>query len=371
MSDDDAERLVEADALLAKGDPRGELIIVQCELARGGFDRAHGQKLRKRERELLLHADEWLAPLRGIATTPIFRRGFVDEITIDAKTYIARETELWELAPRIRWVRMTGLSWHSNIRDLDRAHLEFHRIEPLLEAAFASGRIRWFEPVDAVVTYPYTGEMSTYERSHSFADDIVLWLHNRNFAQLRGLRFPTATEHTLEHLGRFEANLEAISVTGDELIPRYRPNALAQTRLRPRHLGLISDNDAPKVMRTPIMANAIALELGRIEGKDLELPPEIRHLRAKCHSPQYQLATILASPGLSTLEELIIRSAPIGISLRRPEVDLTKLPEPPRLDALRILRLEHMTAKNLDAFLTSSFAQRLEVLDIDGNLYFP
>ena len=62
--DDDAPRLIFADWLEERGDPRGEFIRVQCIQARmaEGDKRRHG--LRAREQELLqIHRKEWETPL--------------------------------------------------------------------------------------------------------------------------------------------------------------------------------------------------------------------------------------------------------------------------------------------------------------------
>lgn len=63
--DDDAVRLVYADALSEQGDPRGEFIAVQCKLAAGRSGVAAAKALRRREEELLdAHGEEWLGPLQ-------------------------------------------------------------------------------------------------------------------------------------------------------------------------------------------------------------------------------------------------------------------------------------------------------------------
>jgi len=50
--DDDTPRLVYADWLEEHGDPRGEFIRVQCELARMGYDDPRRPDFEKRQREL-------------------------------------------------------------------------------------------------------------------------------------------------------------------------------------------------------------------------------------------------------------------------------------------------------------------------------
>ncbi len=80
--DDDAPRLVLADALLERGDPRGELIALQL---RG--DR-HSDKLStKREKELLdTHGKQWLGELAPVVMAGYtFARGFLAECRIDTR----------------------------------------------------------------------------------------------------------------------------------------------------------------------------------------------------------------------------------------------------------------------------------------------
>jgi uncharacterized protein (TIGR02996 family) len=83
--DDDAPRLVYADALQERGDPRGELIALQIRLA----TEAGQPAMRVRERELLReHGDDWLGALSPIALPPFaFERGFLAMITIDGRKH--------------------------------------------------------------------------------------------------------------------------------------------------------------------------------------------------------------------------------------------------------------------------------------------
>jgi uncharacterized protein (TIGR02996 family) len=76
--DDDAPRLMYADWLEEKCDPRGEFIRVQCQLAQTAKGAPGWKRLRQRERELLdQHGAEWggLLSLRLRHRSPLFRRG--------------------------------------------------------------------------------------------------------------------------------------------------------------------------------------------------------------------------------------------------------------------------------------------------------
>jgi len=93
--DDDGPRRVYADWLIERGDPRGELIVVQCELATAAANDPRRPELERRANELLADAGaRWRTELRlpevkvaGHATnaqlargsTLVFRRGLIDE----------------------------------------------------------------------------------------------------------------------------------------------------------------------------------------------------------------------------------------------------------------------------------------------------
>ncbi|HEX5271780.1 MAG TPA: TIGR02996 domain-containing protein, partial [Gemmataceae bacterium] len=96
--DDDAPRLIYADWLEERGDPRGEFIRIQCELARrGAGDTA---RLRARERKLAdAHARDWLGPLRDMQKNWVFRRGFIDEFDGEARKFIEQGALLCRLHP--------------------------------------------------------------------------------------------------------------------------------------------------------------------------------------------------------------------------------------------------------------------------------
>jgi hypothetical protein len=90
--DDDGPRLVWADAV---GGERGELVIVQCLLARGDNRAA----LRRRERELVAaHGRAW-SGLEDTADSCVFRRGFVEAVEVGEDRPLA---EIFAVAPLMR-----------------------------------------------------------------------------------------------------------------------------------------------------------------------------------------------------------------------------------------------------------------------------
>ncbi|MBL8714680.1 MAG: TIGR02996 domain-containing protein [Myxococcales bacterium] len=125
--DDDAPRLVLADALQEQGDPRGEFISIQCETERLGLgpprifrdwlrDGLAGEaktsprvgKLLRREAELLrAHGKAWAGEAWGFAKDAwVFRRGFVEQLGFGKKTQTLAQA--FAVAPLVETVQHFG-----------------------------------------------------------------------------------------------------------------------------------------------------------------------------------------------------------------------------------------------------------------------
>jgi uncharacterized protein (TIGR02996 family) len=87
--DDMALRMVLADALIERGDPRGELIVLQAQREDAqDRDAQSTKKALLRERALLKkHMREWLGPLTRVVVmnTAVFERGFLARCVAQAK----------------------------------------------------------------------------------------------------------------------------------------------------------------------------------------------------------------------------------------------------------------------------------------------
>lgn len=119
--EDDEPRLVLADALMERGDPRGDFIRVQCALgrtlhgARGrawsrptGLEQELRKELEKRERiALRKHQKAWIEPFRAPLRTWSWRRGFVEEAVCDAGKYLAGADLVFAHTP-LQTVKLTA-----------------------------------------------------------------------------------------------------------------------------------------------------------------------------------------------------------------------------------------------------------------------
>src|SRR5438128_626897 len=103
--DDDALRLMYADWLDDQGDPRGELIRIQCALVRPNSAQHHTDLLDRQEALLTAHDAEWVGPLRGLGNHWKLQRGFV-EVDLDLPSLLTR-SEDWHPSPLVLQVRLT------------------------------------------------------------------------------------------------------------------------------------------------------------------------------------------------------------------------------------------------------------------------
>lgn len=101
--DDDSQRLIYADWLEEQGGAeadRAAFIRVQVALSSLAADDARRPGLLHAERSLLeAYKSDWEAPVRGLATGPVFRRGFVDEVKVAAKQFLRHSDELFAAGP--------------------------------------------------------------------------------------------------------------------------------------------------------------------------------------------------------------------------------------------------------------------------------
>src|SRR5262245_46917946 len=100
--DDDHLRLIYADWLEERGDPRGEFIRVQIELAAADVE-GEGTRLKElkiREQELLLeHGTQWLRPVADVVLHAEFGGGLVEQVLLTAKSFVAHAETLFRRAP--------------------------------------------------------------------------------------------------------------------------------------------------------------------------------------------------------------------------------------------------------------------------------
>jgi uncharacterized protein (TIGR02996 family) len=106
--DDNAARLVYADWLEERGDPRGEFIRLQIERSRISRKDPRFAPLSTRESILLVkHEKEWLKEIRRYVKGWRFRRGFVEDVVMGVQQFLAHAEEVLGRAP-IQQLKLFG-----------------------------------------------------------------------------------------------------------------------------------------------------------------------------------------------------------------------------------------------------------------------
>jgi|GEM_PF-3298940 uncharacterized protein (TIGR02996 family) len=96
----DDPRLIYADYLEENGDPLGELIRLQCDMAKMRGDEPEFPALEKRQFALLKkHKPRWTESVAEMTRTAKVYRGFVRDVVLGAKQFIAHHKTLFERAP--------------------------------------------------------------------------------------------------------------------------------------------------------------------------------------------------------------------------------------------------------------------------------
>jgi uncharacterized protein (TIGR02996 family) len=288
--DDDGPRLVYADWLTEQDDPQGELIRVQCALAAGDTR----PELLTREAALLAAAAaRWQE--RGFFTHHLFRRGFLDEITVDAGLFFLIPGFAASV-PWVRTVRVRGvvrplddllryLGTLPSLRTLDLRQRELGTDEMVVLAASETlarltrlelgGNVLFDEAVERLAASPHIHGLVSLELSHN---------------QLRD-----DAAHALAPLGLQELELAARDSEdqpGNVIGPR---GALSLARMPLRRLDL---------------------SFSRISTEGVSALAQLSGLRA-LRVPRSRIGpsgawALAASPELAALEELDLSWNPIG-----------------------------------------------------------
>lgn len=137
--DDDVPRLKAAAEWDRLGDPRGELVRVQCELAlrddsRAGWERRWEELSARQDALLGQHAANWAAPFKGLVSGFSFVRGFVEHVALPAPELIAKAGQIFALAP-IRHLDLTAA------RDVVRPLFALPQLGQIVSLSLAGCRI--------------------------------------------------------------------------------------------------------------------------------------------------------------------------------------------------------------------------------------
>jgi uncharacterized protein (TIGR02996 family) len=216
--DDDAPRLVWADR---EGGERGELVVIQCALARlgvGGVDAAEQRRLAGRENELLRRATEWASLSDDVANDandanvanvqPTFVRGFVERVKIPVRVLERTAKDLFTRAPLLRTIDLSELTWDVNKHVGPYPNDSWASAAKSFGAAFAAvpaGRVTCLHATPCVIE---EGDGFSSSSTYCYGDELVRLIASLpSLANLRErhLRSCGLTRGAIHHLARLPA----------------------------------------------------------------------------------------------------------------------------------------------------------------------
>lgn len=362
----EAARLVYADHLMELGDPRGELVQLQCRFEKIAWDDPERRRLDERIADLLAtHESEWTREVRALGFDDhlqqvSMRRGFVEKVRLDARDAAQRIPALRALTP-LREVHVSGT---------DGAHLD--------DAGAALCEL------EAISFRGFPRELS-----HAVAQRLPRWPHQGKLRTLHvsGSEAARAIAATPALRG-----LEVLRVTSIE------PQGIAQLAMAP-HVATVHTLELPQSGIGPDGLDALArsayfsalrrvqLEHARLTGAAIEtfarsaIAPALRQLRVHHNKLGDRGATALAT-GFPALDLLDVEATELRgdgavdlfASARLPKLvslDISRnalgdAPLARAVDALALPALRHLACieNNVESAAALAFARSPRLADL-------
>jgi uncharacterized protein (TIGR02996 family) len=341
--DDDAPRLIYADWLDDHGQQeRAEFIRVQCELARMDEKGPGRGRLKGREGKLLhQNGHKWRVQMIPAVEHQVFRRGFVDDASLNTTVFLDQAGSLYEQAPLLQGVRLA-------------AH------EPDIPSLAESPHLRRLKRLDLSANYLSAGAISALASSPHLAGLTTLDLSGNRLGDA-GARALAGSPHL--------AGLTALILYPYYLLRDDRPIIDLEFE------DLIHASGAAALGASPHLSSLTTLVLSYQAIGDAGLislvdSPNCSGLTALNLEHNEIGATgesavehLVASPYLDRLQNLSLSANPIGV------VGARALAAWPALSRLSILRLNRcdLTDAGAAAITNSLYLDKLELLDLRNN----
>jgi uncharacterized protein (TIGR02996 family) len=378
---DETHRLVYADWLEDRGDPRGAFIHAQCRLETLAPDHPDRLALEEQVQDfLLVHGEEWSAPVRGLVDDFRYKGGFIEVVSLVPEALVQNAARLFAAAPvrtvklalsnRVQASEVARLPELAHVEKLDLSgrFLDDDMLQPLLASPhftelralhLSNNRLTGLWLGDAE-PYPALAHLEELDLTHNhFVGDrtVQMLAASRTAAWLRSLRL-TQTNVTaravldllssqrLLSLAVLEAPLERISPGQEERILTELAGLPALGRLT--HLALrVYAAGATAVWRL------LAAPLGRLNELNL----------ANCSLTPECWQAVARSPHLTALQTLDLANN------RLTSDALKELAESPVLAHLSTLRLAHncLQDRAAKALAASPHLPHLTHLDLNHN----
>jgi uncharacterized protein (TIGR02996 family) len=354
--DDDVPRLVYADWLEERGDPRGEFVRAQVELARMPIADRRYPELKFREQQLLAeHRQRWQLPeLYAIANHQEFRRGFVEAIrltepSVMEEAFLKREGErLFGMTP----VREITFGFASERFDLLG---EFSWMQRIRRLQFSPTRV-YAEMLQRLFASPHLSELREVGLHHGACQ----LQHVRALAPL--------TKLAVLNLGGFNRQGQSSFADMIEALPASLTCLdLHGSAIQPIEVAALASRNPP--LRLTAL-NLDRCSIGAEGARTLADCPHLSALRevqlAYCGIGVGGAVRLARSKHWSNLEALVLeRNELNSIAV----VELMRSRTLTRLTTLDLAQ-NHIGQEGLQALASSPNAQHLHTLQLDWNYGF-
>jgi uncharacterized protein (TIGR02996 family) len=251
--DSNVPRLLFADWLEERGDPRGEFIRLQIAISRAEAGDEQLAEMQRREEEMLTtHRRAWLGPLHSLAYSWTFKRGFPEEACLPAEHFLNCVETLFRLTP-LRLVRLMksgpwadGLAACPHLRRLRALHMTDNQIED--------------KGLQKLMASPYLGSIESLRLGNS-------WLTEKSgliLAEARHMRKLTTLSLSDNMLG--DRGVKALA------------GASHLSKLTSLYLGnnQITDFGAQALAESPHFSRLKTLDLGNVAKNAMHGPNDIK-----------------------------------------------------------------------------------------------
>lgn len=322
--DDDLPRLIYADWLEERGEPRGELIRLQCELAGGGCDHDRRRQLETREAEVAAREQATaLALLKPAGVGDLrFQRGMIEKVYLHGLSFLNRTRLLFRAAPTLRGVLFRAIDVSASADGLKRffeapqtsnlTSLDFskntlgRRGAAMLAECTRLGRIEYLNLAETGLSGSGSESLSRSSglgavRTWNLAANQLSPVDVKLLASARSLRRIETLILDRNHVG--DAGLRAICrAPGFE---RLTTLSLADSSITPDGLRVLADS--PVVTRLETL-NLYHCRVGRTGASILASSSNFGRLKslnlARCGVDDEAAYTLIDSPHLKRLESI-------------------------------------------------------------------
>jgi uncharacterized protein (TIGR02996 family) len=383
--DDDAPRLIYADWLEEQGGAscaaRADFIRLQCRLDAMPEDDPARDRLEDEAADLLAEYEtEWTQPLHGIAAGWLFRRGFIERITIGAQKFLTHSECLFDFAP-LR-------SLHFLIHPRDVPHLAACPHLRGIEMLDFSGCHLNDRSLQQLLTSPYLGRLKglNLNRNSINTPGVRALVQSTLFDRLQHLdlsRNIAIGDTAARLLAQAEStnNLEVLSLAEtnlslDGLYDLFQSASLC--RLSHLNVSNVTRGQGQETLtKSSFMVLRVAAQLCSLDLSNLFLPnvnlPRLLavlsaenlrflHLRS-CHIENRDMELLVQSSSLSKLTTLDLERNNLGAE------GALVLADSPHFSTLTHLNISHNNIRDTGAraIAESSHLRHLQELNIAGN----